>query len=417
MPTSNSSYVWAYLPGESTPVVAGVLAPSSTGRGLAFRYGNSYLARENAVALGPDLELSDTTYPPAIGHDMPASIRDAMPDGWGRQVINRELGRDAEDELTDIQYMLGSGSDRVGAIDFQASPRAYVARTSGGTLKQVGEAATAIDHNEPVGAGLLNAVRNTLTAAGGSQPKAYVTLGGQQWLAKFQTSYDKQSPLIKAERAALFVAERAGLDVPASTLVHFVTARDPNGLALLTERFDRHGHARRMVVSGMTIAEEHVSMGASYPKLVEKLRALSQAPSAAGPELFRRLAFRIAMRIDDDHLRNVAFFWDGSHAAFTPAFDLSPDLIATPTGLTDIGDGSREFSLEALVARHRYYNLTRSGALDIAEHMMDAVLSHRADAADASEMLAHEKQLLLTRTATPDLAGNLGRAQGAHRAR
>lgn len=407
---TSEAYVWAFLPGATAPVVAGVLGKSVAGRGLAFRYANSYLARENPLPLGPDLELTGETFPPAVGHGMPSVIRDAMPDAWGRQVINLELGHDTEDTLTDVQYMLKSGSDRLGALDFQASPTRYEARTSGGTLKRIGDVATAIDDNSPVGSSLLNAVRNTLTAAGGSQPKAYVTLDGRQWLAKFQTSYDKVSPLIKAERAALHVADKAGVNVPSSRLVHVATARNPNEVALLTERFDRDGNERRMVISGMTVAEEHSTLAASYPKLVEKLRAISVKPDTAGPELFRRLAFRIAMRIDDDHLRNVAFFWDGQYAEFTPAFDLSPDLIGTPTGLTDIGDGSREFSLEALTARYHHYNVSRSDAVDIAEYMVDMVKTHRADAAEVAEMLPPEKELLMTRTAAPESVGRLSRS-------
>lgn len=406
---TSDAFVWVFLPGAREPVVAGVLGRSVSGRGLAFRYANSYLAHDNPLSLGPDLELTDRTFPPAVGHGMPSSIRDAMPDGWGRQVINLDLGRDVEDALPDVQYMLRSGSDRVGALDFQASPTTYEARLSGGTLREVGDVATAIDDHEPVGSGLLNAVRNTLTSAGGSQPKAFVLFGGRSWLAKFQTSYDKTSPLIKAERAALHVAEQAGLDVPAAQLVRITTARNPNDLVLLTERFDRRGEGRRMVISGMTVAEEHSTMNASYPRLVEKLRGLARNPDAVGRELFQRLAFRIAMRVDDDHLRNVAFFWDGSHAEFTPAFDLSPDLVGTPIGLTDIGEGSREFSLEALTARHHYYNVSRSESVDIAEHMVDVVKAHRADAAEVAEMLPHEKDLLLTRTATPDIVGRLKR--------
>jgi serine/threonine-protein kinase HipA len=360
------------------------------------------------MSFGPDLPLDDRTFAAALGHGMPASIRDAMPDSWGRAVINHELGFGLEDQLPDVRYMLESGSDRVGAIDFQATATQYVPRSGGGSLTAITEGAVAVEGAEP-GPQLARAIRNTLTAAGGSQPKAFVQFDGRSWMAKFQTSYDAQSPLIKAERAALYIAQHAGIAVPHARLVEV----DGKGsLALLTERFDREvradagAPARRQVLSGLTIAEDYRASGASYPKLVAQLRKLSEHPADVGRELFRRLAFRIAMRIDDDHLRNVGFFWDGSHASFTPAFDLSPDLTSTPIGLTDLGGGTREFTLSALLRQHRHYFLERSESQEIVDRMVQTVLEHRSDAADIAMMVPHEREMLVARTATPALRGS-----------
>lgn len=394
-------FVWVFLPGQAEPVLAGALAPSGRGAGMAFRYSNRYLDRGDAVSIGPDLPLGPTTFSPAAGHGMPSSIRDAMPDNWGRQVINRELGLDLDDQLPDVRYMLESGSDRVGAIDFQARPDEYVPRLGGGTLAGAADAALTIDADQ-AGPELDRAVRNTLSAAGGSQPKAYVTYDGRQWLAKFTTPYDKTSPLTKAERAALHIARKAGIDVPDSLLVEV----EGRGTVLLMERFDRHGASRRMVLSGMTLAEEHRPAGGSYPRLVERVRSLSDQPETVGRELFRRLAFRIGMRIDDDHLRNVAFFWDGAHASFAPAFDLSPELAgANPVGLTDLGDGSTEFTLRALFDRHHHYHVTRDEAEGIVESTVDTIREHREEAADVARMARHEREMLIRRTVTPELLG------------
>lgn len=405
--TSDGSrvYVWVFPQGRTEPVVAGVVSPSTTTTGLVFQYARSY-ARRQGASLGPDLPVDpDLIFGPIPGLDLPFTIRDAMPDNWGRQVINRQLGADIEDQLPDMRYMLESGSDRVGALDFQARNDVYEPRIGGGTLRAVSEAAAAIDDDAPIGPTLLRAVRNTLTAAGGSQPKAYVEMDGRFWLAKFTTGYDSISPVIKAERAALYIAEKAGLNVPEARLVEL----GGRGLTLLIERFDRVGGERRMVLSGNTVSEYAGASGGSYPDLVDKLRRLSERPAEVGPELFRRLAFRIAMRIDDDHLRNVAMFWDGEHAEFTPPFDLSPDLMGTPIGLTDLGEGNREFSLEALVDRSRFYQLSRAEALDIARFMVEAVQVHRTAGAEIAQMTESETNLLVSRTATPGIVGSLTR--------
>ena len=109
------AYVWIWLPGETKPVVAGIL--QRVGTRLLFNYGRSYLARENAISIyEPELSLQPGEIPLADGLSMPGSIRDASPDAWGRRVvINRKLsvkGAEAgSSELGELTYLLESGSD------------------------------------------------------------------------------------------------------------------------------------------------------------------------------------------------------------------------------------------------------------------------------------------------------------------
>jgi len=72
------AYVWIWLPGETKPVVAGVL--ERVGNQLLFNYGRSYLARENAISIyEPELPLQAGDIPLADGLSMPGCIRDASP--------------------------------------------------------------------------------------------------------------------------------------------------------------------------------------------------------------------------------------------------------------------------------------------------------------------------------------------------
>jgi serine/threonine-protein kinase HipA len=87
------AYVWMWLPEETAPVVAGLLARA--GNQLVFNYGRSYLARKNAIPIyEPELPLKSGALALLAGLSMPNCIRDAAPDAWGRRVIiNRKLGR------------------------------------------------------------------------------------------------------------------------------------------------------------------------------------------------------------------------------------------------------------------------------------------------------------------------------------
>ena len=130
------AYVWIWLPQETHPVVAGRIARQNDGR-LAFNYGQSYLVRKNAIAVyEPELPLRAGEIPLRENLQLPNCIRDASPDAWGRRVIvNRTLGLKGKDadaaELDELTYLLESGSDRIGALDFQRSATDYVPRQAG----------------------------------------------------------------------------------------------------------------------------------------------------------------------------------------------------------------------------------------------------------------------------------------------
>lgn len=63
-------------------------------------YGKSYLERPNAVALDPiELKLGNTKFETARMNGFFGAIRDAMPDYWGRRVIERNTNKTELDEF------------------------------------------------------------------------------------------------------------------------------------------------------------------------------------------------------------------------------------------------------------------------------------------------------------------------------
>ena len=76
---SSEAFVWIWLPEETNPVVAGKL--TQFGDTYIFNYGQSYLTRENAIAIfDPELPLTGGFLPLLPGMSIPSCIRDAAPD-------------------------------------------------------------------------------------------------------------------------------------------------------------------------------------------------------------------------------------------------------------------------------------------------------------------------------------------------
>ena len=119
----DEAFVWIWLPDKTDPVVAGKLEADNGN--ILFNYGKSYLGRigdrHPAISIyEPELPLVSGVLPLLDGLSMPGCIRDGAPDAWGRRVIiNKKFGLKGKDtdtaDLSELTYLLESGSDRIGA--------------------------------------------------------------------------------------------------------------------------------------------------------------------------------------------------------------------------------------------------------------------------------------------------------------
>lgn len=321
------AFVWIWLPGVSEPVAAGRLVRS--GGNYQFHYGKSYLIRPDRISVyEPELPLQPGLLPLPAGLTMPSAIRDSSPDAWGRRVIiNRVTGLSGKQagtiELDELTFLLESGSDRSGALDFQASPASYTPRVTDAKLAELLSAAEQVERGVPLTAELGKALQHG-TALGGARPKAQITDGACKYIAKFSTANDLYA-VVKAEFVAMRLAARAGLDVAPVKLTRSL-GKD----VLLIERFDRElaadGWTRRAMVSALTLLEldEMLAAYAGYDLLADVIRHRFQQPRETLRELFSRLVFNLLCGNTDDHARNHAAFWDGRNLTLTPAYDICP---------------------------------------------------------------------------------------------
>ncbi|RTL85963.1 MAG: type II toxin-antitoxin system HipA family toxin [Hyphomicrobiales bacterium] len=377
--TPKEAFVWVWLPGEIEPVVAGRLA--AAGERLLFNYGRSFLARKNAVPLyEPELPLRAGVLPLLNGLRMPSCIRDAAPDAWGRRVIlNRRLGAKGPGidvaSLDEFTYLLESGSDRIGALDFQTSATRYVAREAApASLDELLTAAASIEAGIPLTPELDQALLHG-SSIGGARPKAMIASADRKYVAKFSSQSDLYS-VVKAEYVAMRLAAESGLDVARVTLQR-AAGKD----VLLVERFDREkaaeGWRRRAMVSALTLLEldEMMARYASYDDLATVIRHRFVAPKETLRELFGRMLFNVLCGNTDDHARNHSAFWDGEKLALTPAYDVCPQARAggEATQAMLIAGGERLSRISLCLEAAPLFLLSHEKALSLARHQITTI--------------------------------------------
>ncbi|WP_263408848.1 type II toxin-antitoxin system HipA family toxin [Terriglobus tenax] len=327
------------------PELMGMLHRQRSGKGelFSFEYAKSWMARAEAFAFDPDLQLGS-------GHQYPSGDRtnfgiftDSSPDRWGRLLMQRRENARARREgarprtLTEWDFLLGVHDEtRLGALRFRfpegpfvdsderfAAPPLTSLRELQAVSLQFEEHINEQDHPEyEKWLGQLIAPGSSL---GGARPKASVRdEEGTLCIAKFPSRQDLRD-IGAWELVANSLAREAGIQVPDARPLHFP---ESPYTTFLVKRFDRTHHGRRRgFVSAMTLTQHKDGEdGASYLELVELLQQRGAQTLADCEQLFRRVLFNIRIHNTDDHLRNHGFFIDARGIALSPAYDLNPSV-------------------------------------------------------------------------------------------
>jgi len=409
MMTSNTkykeAYVWIWLPNATKPVVAGRLA--ADGDNLLFNYGKSYLERVNDTAnpaisiYEEELPLKEGELPLLNGLSVPSSIRDGSPDAWGRRVIiNKKLGvkgKGADTTLLDeLTYMLESGSDRIGALDFQKSAIEYVPRLSANVpLGELLESAERVEKGVPLTPELDLAIFHG-SSLGGARPKVSIEDRDKKYIAKFSTNSDIYN-VVKAEYVAMRLAKEVGLNVAP---VKITSAGGKH--IILIERFDRikvdAGWQRKAMLSALTLfgLDDMMARYASYETLAEIIRHKFTDPKETLEELFSRLIFNILCGNTDDHARNHAAFWDGTDMSLTPAYDICPQGRSgheASQAMLISGDNRSSKLATCLKTAHNFL-LSGNDAKVIFEKQKSIITERWGDICDEAELSQIEREYL-----------------------
>lgn len=386
MTSERGCYVYIVQPGGTEFVTAGRFVLSQNRDGISvgtFFYGKKYLSRSDAVELDPiELRLSTQKYNTARLNGFFGVIRDAMPDYWGRCVIERNVG---QQRLMEFDYLLEGPDDRAGALGFglgvePPAPSRVFNKTI--QLDVLQELAYSImnntSNNDPIAARQVQELLLAGTSMGGARPKAVVEDKGSLWIAKFSSPHDRwNQPIV--EHAFLNLAKLCGLQVAESKLC-VVSDKD----VLLVRRFDREktecGYRRHRMVSALTLLKSEESPVArdlwSYLLLADEIRRCTDTPKSCLHELFSRMCFNAIVSNLDDHPRNHALIATNHHWRLSPAYDLTPTSIIAQDArflAMSCGQYGRLASYENLLTSHGRFLLTKKEATTILDGLIHTV--------------------------------------------
>lgn len=334
----------------------------------SFRYDTDFVEQRRAYAIEPALPLSTGSWP--LGRALPRSFDDAAPDRWGRNLIAKRARADAAvaglaaRQLDERDYLLGvSDVTRQGALRFSTEPGGEFQHASAEVPKLLAlpRLLRAADRVSQDDAGSLSAIKELLDAGtgslGGARPKASVGDGDRLLIAKFPHHADHWD-VMGWEKTALDLAEAAGVTVPHTQLI------DIDGRSvLLLERFDRSGSDRIGYISAMTLLESDDGEGRDYLEIAEAMAEHGSHTTSDLRQLWRRIAFSIAIHNTDDHLRNHGFLRRDAGWTLAPAFDLNPHPELGATRVTSVGGAaSPAEELDALLTSAAMFDVTQDAA-------------------------------------------------------
>ncbi|MBR1633150.1 MAG: HipA domain-containing protein [Bacteroidales bacterium] len=323
-------------------------------------------------------------------------LSDAMPDRWGRKLIDKRERLAAGEEhrvpavFDDYDYLIRLDDySRMGALRFASLGETIGEDTSGlqvpplTSLRELISVAEEYEKSERDGTPLHREwVENLFrqgSSLGGARPKANVRdEDGNLCIAKIPSIHDDYD-IALWQHFAHQLAKEAGIESADTRLLKL------DGIkyhTLLSKRFDRVADKRIHYASAMTLCGlddgDDASTGHGYPDIAEMMLGENgiNNPEANLKELYRRIAFNILVGNHDDHFRNHGFLLTKTGWTLSPAFDLNPDNYLTQSLL--ISADSNDSSLHKLLEASSMYFLSRSDAETIIAEVREAVKSWRS---------------------------------------
>ncbi len=328
-------------------------------RFAAFQYDPAFA--RSGIEISPiTMPLSDRVHvfpdlPPFTFRGLPGLLADSLPDRFGHALIDAWLATQGRtpDSFNAVDRLCYIGARGMGALEFAPAigpkPRQAKKIEVDALVKLASEV---LSHRQNLKAtfaserrkNALNDILRVGTSAGGARAKAVIAWNRQTnevrsgqiaagkgfdyWLLKFDGvtgNKDKELEDPKGygaiEYAYSLMARAAGVTTSECRLL------EENGRRhFMARRFDRlaGGEKLHMQSLGALAHFDFNHAGAySYEQALLTVRQLD-LPMEAVEEQFRRMAFNIVARNQDDHVKNIAFLMDkAGRWSLAPAFDVT----------------------------------------------------------------------------------------------
>lgn len=354
---------------------------------IRFRYERDWLRDPRAFALDPDLSLDERPFFPKPELGNFGIFLDSSPDRWGQTLMKRREALQAKDDKR-TPRTLYAWDFFIGVQDLTRQGALRIRRRGTtvflGDEKLAAPPVTTLRELEAVAYQLssrriddLDALRKWLAvlvapgaSLGGARPKANFTESdGSLWIGKFPARSDDRD--VGAWEFVLHqLARKASVDVPMARLIRL----NDDFHTYCVRRFDRVGTQRRFYASAMTLLGKARSEGTSYLELAQFIRAHGDAKHTGDDltQLYRRVAFNVAVGNRDDHLRNHGFILGETGWRLAPAFDINPDIDKADHVL-DIDDMDNRPNLDTVVNTAVFYGLDEHQGRQIVNGVAGAV--------------------------------------------
>ena len=379
----------------------------------AFQF--TYEFTRSGIQVSPlRMPLSDRVYSfPGLAretfHGLPGLLADSLPDRFGNALIDTWLatqGRSAE-SFNAVERLCYIGSRGMGALEF-APAQGPKSRTSEpldiAALVQLASDVlsqrSGLRHSM-ASADTAETLRDILrvgTSAGGARAKAVIAWNRQTnevrsgqvaagdgfdyWILKFDGVSGNRDKELEdptgygsIEYAYALMARAAGIDISECRLL------EENGRRhFMSRRFDRlaGGEKLHMQSLGALAHFDFNLAGAySYEQALQVMRTLD-LPMASIEQQFRRMAFNIVARNQDDHVKNIAFLMDKQGRwSLSPAFDVTysynPEGLWTATHQMSMNGKRDDFTLEDFRTCAKFASMKRGRAEAILDDVIAAV--------------------------------------------
>jgi len=388
----NRLFVYGDFNWLESPILIGEIGYESL-RGsdsYSFKYDKEWLAKYGSIFLSADINNYTGQQYTQPGKDIFGCFSDALPDRWGRTLLNRREQILANEEkrpvrrLSSFDYLIGIDDfSRMGGFRFKENPDGKFINCEDSLripplsdLRTLVVASMEFERSE--GKNLMPEKKwiqqlvHPGTSLGGARPKAgVIDEDGRLCVAKFPSRKDDYDVALWEHHSHL-LAKEAGVNAAVTRVIN----SGEKYHALLSRRFDRTEEGKRihfasaMTLLGLTDGCDAQS-GNGYIDIVDFILQSCCDVNDNLCQLYRRVAFNIAIGNSDDHFRNHGFLLTPSGWTLSPAYDMNPTLCEYQSLL--INSSTNESNLQILYDSCEEYMISKAEARTIIDEVINGV--------------------------------------------